>query len=121
MFWPEQRAGKKFLGYKQLQPKLENRDGKISGELLVSGTVVGLPPLAPFALGPQLTAWCIFPSFQQYISKVEDAVKVGDQIEALVLDVNSDAKRISLSIRALLPVEGEEYGDEPVEELPVEM
>ena len=36
------------------------------------------------------------------IAKVEDAVQVGDVVRVKVLDVNTDAKRISLSIRAVL-------------------
>ena len=35
------------------------------------------------------------------INKVEDAVNVGDEVQVKVLSVDSDAKRISLSIRAL--------------------
>ena len=36
------------------------------------------------------------------IAKVEDAVQVGDVVRVKVLDGNTDAKRISLSIRAVL-------------------
>ena len=36
------------------------------------------------------------------IAKVEDAVNVGDIVRVKVLDVNTEAKRISLSIREVL-------------------
>ena len=40
------------------------------------------------------------------IAKVEDAVQVGQIVRVKVLDVNTEAKRISLSIRAVLEDEG---------------
>ncbi|MBQ2710001.1 MAG: S1 RNA-binding domain-containing protein, partial [Clostridia bacterium] len=36
------------------------------------------------------------------IEKVEDAVKVGDEIRVKILSVDTEAKRISLSIREAL-------------------
>ncbi|MBQ1256754.1 MAG: S1 RNA-binding domain-containing protein, partial [Clostridia bacterium] len=37
-----------------------------------------------------------------HIEKVEDALHVGDVIRVKVLDVNTEAKRISLSVRQVL-------------------
>ncbi|MBQ6595830.1 MAG: S1 RNA-binding domain-containing protein [Clostridia bacterium] len=62
------------------------------------------------------------------IAKVEDAVNVGDIIRVKVLDVNTEAKRISLSIRevledeALSDVPDDDYAidDVQAEEAPVE-
>ena len=42
------------------------------------------------------------------INKVEDAVNVGDEVQVKVLNIDPEAKRISLSIRALLEPEVEE-------------
>ena len=43
-----------------------------------------------------------------YIKKVEEVLTIGQEVDALVLSVDSEAKRISLSIKALLPQDGEE-------------
>ena len=45
------------------------------------------------------------------IAKVEDAVNVGDIVRVKVLDVNTEAKRISLSIKEVLE-------DEAMEQMP---
>ncbi len=49
------------------------------------------------------------------IEKPADALKVGEEVEAKIIDVDFDKKRVSLSIRALLPVE--ETAAEAVEEV----
>ena len=45
---------------------------------------------------------CVFDDLVNRIAKVEDAVNVGDIVRVKVLDVNTEAKRISLSIREVL-------------------
>ena len=45
---------------------------------------------------------------RQRIEKPSDVLKVGDEIEAKVVDVNIDDHKISLSMRELLPEEAEE-------------
>ena len=47
-----------------------------------------------------------------HIEKVEDALHVGDVIRVKVLDVNTEAKRISLSIREALADTALEEGDD---------
>lgn len=47
------------------------------------------------------------------IEKPQDVLKVGDEVEAKIIGIDYDAKRVSLSIRALLP---EEVVEEVVEE-----
>ena len=47
------------------------------------------------------------------VEKPEDELKIGQEVEAKIINVDADKKRISLSIRALLP-------EEVVEEAPVE-
>lgn len=45
----------------------------------------------------------------QRVNSVGDILKVGDEVEAKIIEINDEQKRISLSIRALLPEdEGEE-------------
>lgn len=50
---------------------------------------------------------------KEHINKPEDVLKVGDEIEAKVVDINVEDRKISLSIKALLP-------EEPAEEAAVE-
>lgn len=61
-----------------------------------------------------------------YIKTVEDAVKVGDEVEAQVLDVDRKKKQIKLSLKALKEdpskfVIEEEDDDEEAEEVPTAM
>ncbi|MCR5835478.1 MAG: 30S ribosomal protein S1 [Lachnospiraceae bacterium] len=57
---------------------------------------------------------------REHIEKPADALKVGQEIEAKVVDFDEESKKISLSIKALLP-EVEETADETVEDAaPVE-
>ena len=51
------------------------------------------------------------------IDKPQDVLSIGDEVEAQIINIDYDAKRVSLSIRALLPeeapVEAEETPAEP--------
>ena len=49
------------------------------------------------------------------IDKPSDVLKVGETVEAKIMAIDFDAKRVSLSIRALLPVEAP-VGETPAEE-----
>lgn len=105
------------LGYKQLQPKpWDHAEEKYPVDSIVRGTVVRITTFGAFvALEPGVDGLVhISEVSNKFIAKVEDAVKVGDEIEALVLDVDANAKRISLSIKALLNPE------EATEVVPVE-
>ncbi|MCD8390679.1 MAG: 30S ribosomal protein S1, partial [Firmicutes bacterium] len=54
------------------------------------------------------------------IGKPEDVLSIGEEVEAKITDVNWDEKKISLSIRALIPVEEpQEAEEEEIEEEPV--
>ena len=44
------------------------------------------------------------------IAKPEDVLEVGQKVDAKIIDINDEKKKVSLSIRALLV--GDEYGDE---------
>lgn len=54
----------------------------------------------------------------QRVNNVADILKVGDVVDAKIIDIDAEQKRISLSMRALLPVE--EAAEEAVEEAAAE-
>lgn len=41
----------------------------------------------------------------QRVEKIDDILEIGQEVEAKIIDINFDAKRVSLSMRALLPEE----------------
>lgn len=57
----------------------------------------------------------------KHVEKPQDVVSVGDELEAKIVSIDFDKKRVSLSVRALLP-EAEEVAEEApvVEEAPAE-
>jgi len=99
------------LGLKQMQPKpwdvapLKYPEGSV-----VIGKVVRITTFGAFVeLEPGVDGLVhISQCATTRIDKVEDAVTVGDEINVKVLSIDPQAKRISLSIRALLEA------DEPV-------
>ena len=117
------------LSYKQTQP----RPWTVAGEKypvgsVVEGKVVRITNFGAFVeLEPGLDGLVhISQCALTRIAKVEDAVNVGDIVRVKVLDVNTEAKRISLSIREVLEDEAmdsvadEDAYDIPGEEAPVE-
>ncbi len=50
------------------------------------------------------------------IAKPEDVLKIGDQVEVKITEINEEAKKVSLSIRALLPEEAVEEAEEAAAE-----
>lgn len=54
------------------------------------------------------------------IGKPEDVLTIGEEVEAKITDINWDEKKISLSIRALIPVPEKEEVVEEEEEIPQE-
>lgn len=96
------------LSYKQTQPRpWEVASEKYPVGSTVSGKVVRITTFGAFVeLEPGLDGLVhISQCALTRIAKVEDAVTVGDQIRVKVLDVNPEARRISLSIRAVLEEE----------------
>lgn len=93
------------LSYKHTQPKPWDIAGEkyVVGSI-VEGKVVRITTFGAFVeLEPGLDGLVhISQCALTRIAKVEDAVSVGDIVRVKVLDVNTDAKRISLSIRAVL-------------------
>ena len=110
------------LSYKQTQP----RPWTVAGEKypvgsIVEGKVVRITTFGAFVeLEPGLDGLVhISQCAPTRIAKVEDAVNVGDVVRVKVLDVNTEAKRISLSIREAL--EDEAMDVVPDEEFPLEV
>ena len=102
------------LSYKQTQPKPWTVAGeKYPVGSVVEGKVVRITTFGAFVeLEPGLDGLVhISQCATTRIAKVKDAVNVGDIIRVKVLDVNTEAKRISLSIREVL--EDEALSDVP--------
>lgn len=106
------------LGLKQLQPKpWDNAEEKFAQGTVVHGTVVRIASFGAFvSIAPGIDGMVhISEIVNRYIKKVDDVLKVGDEVDAVVLACDVDNKRISLSIKALLPEEEEDA--EPEEEI----
>ncbi len=116
------------LGYKQLLPKpWDNAAEKYPVGSIVEGKAVRIVTFGAFVeLEPGLDGLVhISQCAPTKIAKVEDAVNVGDIVHVKVLSVDTEAKRISLSIRQALEDEAmdnleEETLDLPGEEAPAE-
>ena len=50
----------------------------------------------------------------EHVNKPEDVYKVGDEVEAVVVECNAEDKKISLSVKELLPAP--EYTDDVAED-----
>lgn len=93
------------LGLKQMQPKpWDVAPQKYPEGSVVVGKVVRITTFGAFVeLAPGVDGLVhISQCAATRIDKVEDAVSVGDEINVKVLSIDPQAKRISLSIRALL-------------------
>ena len=93
------------LSYKATQPKLWDIAGeKYIPGTIVPGKVVRIVPYGAFVeLEPGLDGMVhISQCAPTRIEKVEDAVNVGDEIRVKILSVDTEAKRISLSIKEAL-------------------
>ena len=103
------------LGYKQLQPKPWTlADQKYPVGEIVEGKVVRIVPFGAFvALEPTIDGLIhISQVGVKRIEKVEDEINVGDVVRCKVLDVNPEAKRISLSRREVILEENPDLADE---------
>jgi len=103
------------LGYKQLQPRpWDNATEKYPEGAIVEGKVVRTADFGAFVeLEPGLDGLVhISQCALNRVEKVEDAVKVGETVRVKVLNVDTEKKRISLSIRQVLEDEAFNYGEE---------
>ncbi len=99
------------LGYKQLQPKPWTlADTKYPVGSIVEGKVVRIVPFGAFvALESTIDGLIHISQVAIHrIAKVEDELKVGDIVRCKVLEVNPEAKRISLSRKEALLEENPE-------------
>ena len=115
------------LSLKETQPRPWSvADQKYPVGSVVEGKVVRITTFGAFVeLEPGLDGLVhISQCALTRIAKVEDAVNVGDVVRVKVLDVNTEAKRISLSIREVLEDEAmdanPEEGDYAIEDIPGE-
>lgn len=98
----DREQGRISLGLKQLKPSpWESAAEKYAEGTLVSGKVVRLAPFGAFVqLEDGVDALVhISQLSEKRVNKVEDVVKVGDMIQAKVIECKPEEKRISLSIR----------------------
>lgn len=103
------------LGYKQLQPKPWTlADQKYPVGSIVEGKVVRIVPFGAFVALESTIDGLIHISQVgvRRIAKVEDEIKVGDIVRCKVLDVNTEAKRISLSRREAILEEQPEVAEQ---------
>jgi len=103
------------LGYKQLQPKpWTYADTKYPVGSIVEGKVVRIVPFGAFvALESTIDGLIHISQVGVHrIAKVEDEIKVGDIVRCKVLEVNTDAKRISLSRKEALIEENPEIAQQ---------
>ncbi len=102
------------LGYKQLQPRPWDLvpEKYLVGDT-VEGKVVRIAPFGAFVeLEPTVEGLVhISQVANRRIEKVEDVLNVGDVVNAKILEVNGEKRRISLSIRALLDTPKQEVAD----------
>ena len=106
------------LGYKQTIPHpWDNVEAKYPVGSVVKGKVVRITPFGAFVeLEPGVDGLVhISQVANKRIQKVEDELSIGQEINAKVLDVSSENRRISLSIRELLKEE-EEKSEPPKKE-----
>jgi 4-hydroxy-3-methylbut-2-enyl diphosphate reductase len=107
------------LGYKQLQPKpwTKAAENYPIGSV-VEGKVVRIVPFGAFvSLEPTIDGLIHISQVSvRRIAKVEDEIKVGDAVRCKVLEVNPEAKRISLSRREVILEENPEIAEELAKE-----
>ena len=103
------------LGYKQLQPKPWTKAAeKYPIGSIVEGKVVRIVPFGAFvALEPTIDGLIhISQVAVRRVEKVEDELKVGDIVRCKVLEVNVEAKRISLSRKEAILEENPEIAEQ---------
>ncbi|MCQ2547410.1 MAG: bifunctional 4-hydroxy-3-methylbut-2-enyl diphosphate reductase/30S ribosomal protein S1 [Clostridia bacterium] len=113
--------GKISLGLKQIKPEpwtVINDNYKVGQ--VITGKVVQIKEYGAFVeLEPGLDGLVhISEVARKRVEKISDELQLGQEIQAVVLDIDEEKKRISLSIKATLPEEAP--AEETVEEAPVE-
>ena len=103
------KAKKKIaLGYKQLLPKpWDLVPTKYHAGDVVTGKIVRIVPFGAFVqLEPTVDGLIHISQITNHrLERVEDELRLGDEIEVKILDVNAEKRKISLSRKALLEPE----------------
>ena len=107
------------LKFDETNPWL-NAEEKYAVGTVVTGKVARMTDFGAFVeLEPGVDALLHVSQISyDHVAKPEDVYKIGDEIEAKVVDFKPEEKKISLSVKALLPApeETEEVEEAPVEE-----
>ncbi|MGI5849833.1 MAG: bifunctional 4-hydroxy-3-methylbut-2-enyl diphosphate reductase/30S ribosomal protein S1 [Christensenellales bacterium] len=96
------------LGYKQLQPKpWDLVPEKYHEGDIIKGKVVRIVPFGAFVqIEPTVDGLIHISQVSRHrLERVEDELRVGDEIDVKILEVNADKRKISLSRKALLAAE----------------
>ncbi len=95
------------LGYKQLQPHpWDNLDPNLKTGDKVKGKIVAVVDYGAFleiAPGVEGLIHVSEMSWNQHLRSAQDFVKIGDEVEAIVLSLDRDEKKISFGIKQLTP------------------
>jgi ribosomal protein S1 len=96
-----------------------NAEEKYAVGTIVTGKIARMTDFGAFVeLEPGVDALLhVSQISHEHIAKPEDVYKIGQEIEAKIVDFKLDEKKISLSVKALLPVPEK---NDNVEEAPVE-
>ncbi|MCR5273038.1 MAG: 30S ribosomal protein S1 [Lachnospiraceae bacterium] len=97
-------------------------DGKYAVGTVVKGKVARMTDFGAFVeLAPGVDALLhVSQIAREHIEKPSDVLSVGQEVEAQIVDFNEADKKISLSIKALLPPAEDDNTEDTAEESPVE-
>lgn len=102
----DQNNKKVSIGYKQLQPQpWELVDGKYSLGDVVHGKVVRIVPFGAFVEVEKGVDGLIHVSQLRYerVETPNDVLNVGDEVDAKIIALDPEAKKMNLSLKALAP------------------
>ena len=111
------------LGLKQLEASpWDNIRDKFHVSQIVKGTVTRTMDFGAFVeLEPGVEGLVHISELAgRRVFRVTDIVKAGQQVEAKILNIDAEAKRMSLSLKAMIPVEAPAAEEEEEEEEVVE-
>ena len=100
---------KEFVGEREPVDYLLNPEEKFAVGAIVTGKVARMTDFGAFVeIEPGVDALLhVSQIAKHHVEKPSDELKVGQEIEAKIVDFNEEEKKISLSIKALLPDEDE--------------
>ena len=100
---------KEFVGEREPVDYLLNPEEKFAVGAIVTGKVARMTDFGAFVeIEPGVDALLhVSQITKHHVEKPSDELKVGQEIEAKIVDFNEEEKKISLSIKALLPDEDE--------------